>query len=246
MTDLTGLTYSAAEISRKRAAISQQLTRSSANLTTSTIKSVSTDDLQLLFDLYDRTFFNDWFRENFKGQIKFSLSRRMIKSAGLTLCPKNIDNIPPQDLVLEIRIGVDFFFNYDMIEGNKTVCGLTAASCLEALQLVFEHELCHVIEFIHFHQTNCSGRRFKDITGGLFGHTESSHKLPTNRQIASLKLGLKIGDTVTFTVDHKSLEGVIYRINKRATVLVRDPGGLYVDQKGNRYTKYYVPLPLLR
>jgi hypothetical protein len=217
----------------------------SPNIKDGTISTISTADLKLLFELYDQVFLENWFKESFKGKLKFSLSRRMTKSAGLTLCPKNVDKISPEELVIEIRIGVDFFFHYGLIKGSKSVCGVKTSSSLEALQLVFEHELCHVLEFINFKRSNCSGERFKAIANNLFGHTESYHKLPTHKQIAMQKLGLKIGDTVTFNSEGKRLTGIIYNINKRATVMVRNNKGPLIDKRGNRYSKYYVPLMLL-
>jgi hypothetical protein len=132
----------------------------------------------------------------------------MTKSAGLTLCPKNIDKAKPEELVIEIRIGVDYFFQYGLVEGCKTVCGVKTSDSLEALQLVFEHELCHVMEFIHFKESNCRGERFKAIASNLFGHTESYNKLPTHRQIANQKLGLNIGDTVSINFEGKRLKGI--------------------------------------
>lgn len=233
------------DIDSKREAISKFFMLKSANITNGTISTISTADLKLLFQLYDQVFFENWFKDCFKGKLRFSLSRRMTKSAGITLCPKNMDKIKPEDLVIEIRIGVDFFFHYGLVEGSKTVCGVKTSSSLEALQLVFEHELCHVIEFIHFKESNCSGDRFKAIAGNLFGHTESYHKLPTHKQIASHKFGLNLGDTVSFTFEGKRFTGILYNINKRATVMVRDKNGTLVDNQGIRYSKYYVPLTLL-
>jgi hypothetical protein len=115
------MTPNADDIIQKRAEISKLLTESSVNLKTGTIEKISTADLRLMFELYDQIFFKNWFKESFKSQIKFSLSRRMTRNAGLTLCPKNIDKIQPEELVLEIRMGVDFFFHYGLIEGSKTV-----------------------------------------------------------------------------------------------------------------------------
>jgi hypothetical protein len=98
---------------------------------------------------------------------------------------------------------------------------------LEAFQLVFEHELCHVIEFVFFNTSNCSKKRFKVLSNNIFGHTESYHKLPTNRQIAQQKYGFKIGDKVTFIFKGKTIQGIIFNINKRATVMVEDSNGHY-------------------
>lgn len=234
------------DIAVRREEISRLLMQSSPNMSNGTISALSVADLQLLFQLYDRIFFQGWFKEHFKGKLKFSLSRRMTRSAGLTLCPKNIDKIKPEQLIIEIRIGVDLFFQYGVVEGSKTVCGIDTCDSLKALQLVFEHELCHVLEFIYFKKSSCKQERFKTMANNLFGHTESYHKLPTNRQIANQKLGLNIGDTVSFTFEGKTLTGILYNINKRATVMVRNNRGTLVDNRGNRYSKYYVPLTLLK
>lgn len=232
-------------IDKKREDVSKLLMLKSANINNGTVSNISAADLKLLFELYDEVFFENWFREEYKGKLKFSLSRRMTKSAGLTLCPKNIDKIKPEELIIEIRIGVEFFFHYDSVEESKFVGGVKTNNSLEALQLVLEHELCHVIEFIHFKKSNCKGGRFKVLANNLFGHTESYHRLPTYRQIANQKLGLNIGDAISFTFEGKRLEGILYNINKRATVMVRDKKGALADKQGIRYSKYYVPLSLL-
>lgn len=233
------------DIDRKREEILKFLVLKSINIKNETINTMSIVDLELIFHLYDQIFFENWFKDNFKGKLRFSLSRRMTKSAGITLCPKNIDKIKPEELVIEIRIGVDFFFNYGLVEGSKTVCGIKTNNSLEALLLVFEHELCHVIEFINYKRSNCSGDRFKTIASNLFGHSESYHKLPTHKQIANHELGLNLGDTVSFTFEGERFTGILYNINKRATVMVRDKNGNLVDNHGIRYSKYYVPLTLL-
>jgi len=229
-------------IDNRREKVSKLMMQKSANIKNGTISTISVNDLELLFQLYDEIFFEDWFKKEYKGKLKFSLSRRMTKSAGLTLCPKNIDKIKPEEVVIEIRIGVDFFFQYDSVEGGKTVGGVKTNNGLRALQLVFEHELCHVIEFLHFKVSSCSKERFKVLASNLFGHTESCHKLPTYRQIAVERFGLNIGDTVSFNFDGKKLKGILYNINKRATIMVRDKNGSLADKDGVRYSKYYVPL----
>lgn len=232
-------------IIKKREEVRGLFILESENIKDNTISSISVSDLKLMLNLYDQVFFENWFKDYFKGKLKFSFSRRMTKSAGSSHFPKNIDNMKPEEVVIDIRIGIEFFFNYDSIEGNKTVAGINTRDSLEALQLVFEHELCHVIEFIHFKRTNCSGKRFKMLAGNIFGHTESYHKLPTNGQIACQKLGLKIGDVVSFDFKGKKLSGILYSIKKRAVVMVLSKDGLLIDNQGNRYVKYYVPLNLL-
>lgn len=246
MIDLNTIIYTPSEILWKRAEVSKMLLTNSSNIKGQAIAKISTQDLNLLFDLYDEVFFNNRFKRNFKGKMIFSLSSRMTRSAGKTLCPKNISKIKPEDLVIEIRIGTDFFFQYDEIDGEKKVCGIPTENALEALQLVFEHELCHGIEFVNYKTSDCSKERFKTLAKNIFGHTESHHKLPTYRQIAGEKYGLKIGNMVTFTHENKKIKGILYNINKMATVMVRDKNGTYADRQGNRYVKYYVPIELLK
>jgi hypothetical protein len=245
MIDLITKKNSAEDIIKKRAKIACHLMRESKNIRSEVITTISPLDLKLMFDLYDAFFFGGWFKDSYQGKLKLSLSRRMTKSAGATICPKNIAEINPEDLVLEIRIGVDFLFNYGMLEGPIPVNGINTSNSLQALQLVFEHELCHVIEYICFHASKCNGDRFKTIANNLFGHTAIHHSLPTYRQIANQKLVLNIGDTVCFTLKGKKLKGILNNITKRATVLVPNKNGCFVDKYRNRYSKYYVPLDLL-
>ncbi len=243
--ELASLKYSPGDILKKRSEVMDRLLEKSSNIKDGTITSISVADLQLLFDLYDSIFLHNRFKNSFKGKLKFSLSGRMTRSAGLTLCPKNIGRLREEDVTLEIRMGVDFFLHYGSYDGGKAVSGIRTTGSLEALMLVFEHELCHVLEFLIFKQSSCGRKRFKAMAYGLFGHTESHHRLPTNRQIAKQKLGLNLGDTVSFSRSGTRYTGILYRINKRATVMVADRDGSYKDRKGVRYRKYYVPLLLL-
>ncbi len=246
MQNIMKKSYPPGEIKARREKISSDLLTKSEQIKDSSIRAISNTDLSFLFGLYDRIFLEDWFAQNYRGEIAFSLSRRMTKSAGKTLFRRSEDPVRPEEMQIEIRIGVDFFFQYDAVEGSKTVCGIRTDSALEALQLVFEHELCHVIEFVLFGKSSCSGQRFRTFANRLFGHTESCHRLPTQRQIADRKFGLRIGDAVTFAAGEMELSGILANINKRATVLVKDPEGDFIDRRGNRYKKYYVPLPLLK
>jgi hypothetical protein len=246
MLEMLTVKQAAKDIENNRTKIINSLSITSSTLRNPQLNSISTADLTLLFKLYDEVFLQNWFRDHFKGKVKFSLSRKMTKSAGKTMCPKNIGRIRQEELVLEIRLGVDFFLDYGHHSQSNSVCGIKTGSGLEALLLVFEHELCHVLEFLLFNKSSCKGKRFKAMANNAFGHTDSYHKLPTNRQIATKVFGLKLGDTVTFDFKEKKLKGFLHNINKRATVLVPDKKGPLVDKHGTRYSKYYVPLTRLQ
>jgi hypothetical protein len=243
--DLCQIVLSPEEIQRKRFEVSRDFKFLSTNIKTDRITKIAPTDLQLLFELYDEVFFDRYFDRYFLGKLRFSLSRRLTSSAGKTLCPKNIGCMKPDEVVIEIRMGIGFFFHYDAVESEKKVNGITTRNALEALQLVFEHEICHVIEFINFHTSNCHGKCFKTIAHNLFGHLQSYHQLPTRRRIVQEKLGLQLGDPVSFVYAGKVLSGILYRINKRAVVMVKDRHGRYTDCQGHRYSKYYVPVELL-
>lgn len=232
-------------IEENRKKIADRLMKESFNIKDTNIKKISSYDLELLYNYYDELFFGNSFKDKFKGNIKFSLSRRMTRSAGVTKYAKNIATLKDEDINIEICIGIDFFFKYDQLDRTKTVCGIETKHSLEALQMVFEHELCHAIEIINYGNSNCKTKRFKDFAFKVFGHTESHHQIPTNVEIAKYKLGIGIGDKVSFVFENNKLNGFISNINKRATVMVKSNKGNFIDKKGNRYIKYYVPLEAL-
>ena len=205
---MINITYVDATIKAKRKTVTEGILKESTNINSVKISSIGVLDLRILYEYYNRIFLDNWFKNNFKGQILYELSRRMTKSAGITKCPKNISHLKPEQVQITICIGVDFFFKFDHLEGSKNVCGIEAHNSLEALQIVFEHELIHAIEFLMFHTSNCNEQRFKATAKNLFGHTQSHHQMPTNREIASEKLGINIGDKVQFMFENKRLNGM--------------------------------------
>lgn len=232
-------------IEKNRRIIADRLMKESRNIKDTVIKKISNVDLEILFKHYDEIFFGSSFRNNFNGKIIFSFSKRMTKSAGITKFSRNITSIKDEDINIEICMGINFFFKYEQIGRTKTVCGIETKNSLEALQIVFEHELCHVMEIVNYRNSSCKAKRFKDFAYKVFGHTESHHQMPTNREIAKAKHGICIGDKVIFTFENNNLNGFISNINIRATVMVKNNEGEFVDDKGNRYKKYYVPLGAL-
>ena len=233
-------------IEKHRKIIADKLMKESCNVKDTTINKISNVDLEILFKHYDEIFFGSSFKNNFKGKMRFSFSKRMTRSAGITKCARNITSIKDEDINIEICMGIDFFFKYDQLERTKTVCGIETKNSLEALQIVFEHELCHAMEIVNYRNSSCKIKRFKDFAYKVFGHTESHHQMPTNREIAKAKHGIGIGDNVIFTFENNNLNGIISNINKRATVMVENKKGIFIDDKGNRYMKYYVPLGTIK
>lgn len=239
---LIQIKYLENEIENKKAFLRNEFIFKSKNIDDGEVKEISTDDLQLLFNLYDKYFFRNYFKENFRGKITFSLSRRMSRSAGKTIVPRINTSLEEDKQKYEIRIGVNFLFQYYELDREKLVGGVKTRDSLHALFMIFEHEFIHFIEFYVFGDSSCKNDRFKSIAMNIFAHKDVYHSLPTNREIVNRSLGIKIGDKVDFLYEGKIKNGVINRINKRATVMVLDRRGNYIDRYGNKYIKYYIPL----
>jgi len=240
--DLMKIAFTVEEITRKRETVRQDFIKKSPLISGGEIKRISGWDLELLFQLYDAYFLSHFFSRYFKGKVFFSLSTRMTKSAGKTQSPRNLAELSPEQEEYQIKMGADFFFNYGLLERDKEVNGIKTRDALDALQLVFEHELCHLVELHCCGTSSCHQKRFKDLAFALFRHQGGYHHLPTGREIAADRFGLTTGAEVLFQHDGVLLRGFIYNINKRATVMVPDEEGAYKDQKGVRYEKWYVPL----
>ncbi len=244
--DLMELQYKPHEIIKRRAEIRQSLINRSPYIKSGEISRLADSDLEMLFEFYDNIFLKGYFRNNFSGKLRFALSTRMTRNAGKTNYLRNLAGLRPEQEEYEIRIGTGFFFNYDRLRRNKPVNGINTKDALEALQLVFEHELIHLIELHCCRESSCRKERFKIMARQLFGHTDSYHHLPTEKEIAGLKYGFSVGTPVCFSHGGKEYRGIIYRINKRATVMVPDDKGSFQDQQGQRYSKWYVSVTALK
>lgn len=81
--------------------------------------------------------------------------------------------------------------------------GLKCANRLECIQIVFEHELTHLLLNIFCQDQTPHGIRFKAIVSAMYGHTSASHELTLGDADAKeekiksvLGMGLAKGDTV--------------------------------------------------
>ena len=238
--NIKDLKYSQEEIIQKRNNVRGKFIAKSSNVSTGKIQCMSKVDMEILFRLYDEEFFKNYFSENFKDSLTFSLSTRMTNAAGKTMYTRKSKPSGAVEEAYEIRIGIKFFFQYDVLDRDKIVSGINTVDSLEALQIVFEHELCHLIEFHIYGESSCKRPRFKIMVNNIFAHTEVHHQLPSAKEIMSKKYGLTIGQNVSFVLENKKYSGFIYRINKRATVMVKDNKGTYKDVDGNKYSKWYV------
>jgi hypothetical protein len=234
--------YDTCTINEKRLQIKRLLFNESPNIKSDDFTSITEKDLYIIFKHYDDVFLNGWFKENFKGKIKFKLSRQLTRAAGNTRTKKNIAQIPNEEMEFEVKISLNHLSDFNKIDRAKYVGGIEATSVLDSLMLVFEHELCHVIEFIVSKKSSCNKKPYKKLIYDLFGHTESTHRLVSTYEISAKEFGLKPGDSVKFIYKGKYVSGFIQKINKRATVMSPNNKGNYIDVLGRRYKKFYVPL----
>ncbi|MDF2676935.1 MAG: hypothetical protein K0Q97_1249 [Bacillota bacterium] len=237
--------YDLNTIDEKRNIIKNKLFENSANIKQVDFTQICNSDLYLLYKLYDEIFFNSWFAENFKGKITFKFSKQLTRAAGNTTTKKHIEKIKPEEVEFQIKISLNHLFNFDKIDRDKYVGGIQAKSKLHSLMLVFEHEICHVIEFLICKKSSCKKEPFKKLIFNLFGQNESTHKLVTSREASFAEYGLVVGNKVTFEFQGKQIIGIINNINKRATVMSQNNKGNYMDRNGQHYIKYYIPLNCL-
>ena len=202
---------------------------------------IHTRDLALLFEAYDREFFDGQCRETLNGsRLDFYLSRRMSRAAGNTRRTRHRTG----ETVYEIGIATTMLFKgFGPNDRRIAACGIECATRLDAVQRILEHELVHLVEMLCWETSSCSAMRFQQIAGRLFGHRSHTHNLITRRERAAEK-GIRIGAPVAFQFEGRRLAGRVHRITKRATVLVEHPQGEpYSD--GLRYLRYYVPIASL-
>lgn len=234
-------------IHERTRAIYEQLLRESRYIKRGNFDAFHPRDLELLYRAYDEHFFDGSFSQTLATiPLTFRLSRRLTSSAGTTTRRRRRDAARQIHVEYEICISSTLMFQtFRDVDRVVTTSGIECRDRVEALQRVFEHELIHLAEMLVWDNSQCAAPRFQQITRSLFGHREHTHQLITQRERALAKFGLKVGDRVAFQIEQQPMTGVINRITRRATVLVEDPRGQrYSD--GKRYSKYYVPLDLLR
>jgi hypothetical protein len=247
------LLYSASEVEARKGRIYESLLAQSPQVRNGNFRLIGTDDLERLFNWYDREFFagrlGEMLMEDEAHPVTFRLSRRLVRAAGQTI--RQVSRVhrhgkPFAKVEYEITISATLLFNtFQDVDRPVTVGGLLCRDRVEALQRIFEHELLHLAEFLAWGRSNCRADNFHKLSRRIFAHEGAFHDLITPGEQARAAYGILIGDYVTFEIDGRQHAGRVNRITRRASVLVEDPRGVLFDD-GNRYLTFYVPLPLLR
>ena len=239
--------FSAQALASRQQTAYQFVIQNSPNISNGNFRTISNADLGTLFQITDEYFF-DGILSRLCEQVSdrplaFRLSTRMTSTGGMTTMQQHRHKTARPEF--EIAIATTPLFDTFRLDGKAKVGGVVCKDRLEALQRIMEHEMLHLAELLVFRDSNCAAKPFKESARRLFGHSESNHRLLTPADVARKKMGIGCGDKVTFLLQGQRYDGIVNRITKRATVLVRDPQGERYDD-GQKYVKYYVPLTLLR
>ena len=211
---------------------------------------LSNKDLKVLFDLYDEYFFEGMcgrVARSASDKFSFRLSKRMTNAGGKTTREQYRN---PQTghahTDFEIAVSVTLLFeSFRTQQDLQNVGGLVCTDRLTALLRIMEHEIVHLIEMLLWYDSSCAKQRFKSIVWRFFGHVESNHQLLTPTDTARKYAGIQAGDRVRFVFEGKPFVGIVNRITRRATILVKDKNGVPYDD-GHKYKKFYVPVAMLK
>lgn len=196
-------------------------------------------DVQLMVDMfnfYDTYFFAGLLKaqadyNNFK--YAFNIGNGVKGSAGtcglkngqiiITLHKPLFDNINPNNVA------------------NLTVNGLLPQDRLEAIMIVFEHELLHAgfetstrCTIENFHDEH-HGPTFKKMAFNLFGHLTTTHELiPTNRDKVYTLSDFRPNMRITVKIKDKIVPATVLKVNKTRMKIITDdqtkynapPGGI--------------------
>lgn len=232
-----------------RKAVRSSLIIRSSNVTQGNLDKLAPKDLRILFEEYDSEFFDgflqDMLTERNSPPVSFRLSKRMTSAAGATKyrrLPALSDETGAYRTHFELVIAIDLLFQqFKSRDRQVLVNGVECFDRLEVLQSVFEHELTHMLELIVWESSSCKKSRFHKMAHNIFGHTEFTHHLITRKERARSEHNIQVGSEVAFEFHGFRYEGIVARITKRATVLVKSAEGvLYTN--GIRYNKYYIPI----
>jgi hypothetical protein len=250
---LAALWYAPADVAARSRRIYDAVIEQSAHIKAGNFTVVGSDDLRVLFRLYDREFFRERLAEMLAEDraypMSFRLSRRLTRAAGQTI--RQVKRVKAgsklvDQIEYEIAVSTTLLFStFQHVEREVIVGGLVCRDRLEALQRIMEHELLHLAEFLGWGRSNCSAENFHMLSRRIFAHEGVTHDLVTPREQAATAYDVRVGDLVAFEVDGERRQGRVNRITRRATVLVESPHGEpFTD--GRRYLTFYVPLPMLR
>lgn len=228
----------------RRKASEMRFLRLSAGRLAQNSSTLTTADLRLAFQVTDELFFEGMVRRllaKTQSPLSFRLGYRLTQAGGKTTCRTWANHHRHFEIAVAPRLLAATFAT----QSSVMVTGLRCETPQAALLRIMEHEMLHLIEMVLWRRSTCQQPRFRRLARNWFGHLSSDHHLLTPQRHAARQHQIHIGSRVCFEFANRSWSGVVNHIERRATVLVRDPRGTRFSD-GQRYRKFYVPLHELR
>ena len=239
------LRFSDADRSERNQHIAARIFGESKTIQGPDFRAISGADLRCIFDLYDQQYFDRRLNLALNDTpLEFRVSSRMTRAGGKTGFWKKNRNSPIERLEIAVSSTLLFqTFRGEQTDHSIRVTGVECYTRLDALMRVMEHELVHLAELLGWDESSCRRDRFQTIAWQVFGHTDHRHALITPRDRAAAA-GVRPGRQVRFDFRGETLNGIVNRVTRRATVLVpASDGELFSD--GITYRRYYVPIRML-
>jgi hypothetical protein len=195
-------------------------------------------DIKKLFDLYDDYFFGGSIMEKINSSgstIKFTSS----PLGGSTFAGKCIMTKTGMKCDYELRFPSKLFLKLFTQKGSNKLLktnGIICRNRLECLQLVFEHELVHLIMNLWNYYDKSGdlysshGKLFQCMTKSLFDHTDYKHELFNEFEEGTefiTKSNAFVGMDVYILVDGKNTYGKITKVNPKNAQIQTENGKVY-------------------
>jgi hypothetical protein len=195
-------------------------------------------DIKRLFDLYDDYFFGGSIMEKINSSgstIKFTSS----SLGGSTFAGKCIMTKAGMKCTFELRFPSKLFLKLFTQKGSNKLLKTNGIICrdrLECLQLVFEHELVHLIMHLWNYYDKSGdlysshGKLFQCMTKSLFDHTDYRHELFNEFEEGTEFITKKVafvGMDVYILVDGKNIYGKITKVNPKKAIIQTESGKMY-------------------
>ena len=195
---------------------------------------VSGVDIEKMFKLYDQVFFGDQIQKKLDedgSTIKFQVTKGGKAKLG-GWCRRERKG-KRCHFTLSFPLGV-YTRLFNKGEKNLIAGGVTCSNRLHCLQLVFEHELVHLLMNLYGYQDkipsqktiySAHGKLFKCVLHHYFGHTEIKHNLlgtDVRKQLTKdqVFVGMKVKTTIGGVVH----EATVVKKNPKRAVIELDDG----------------------
>lgn len=189
--------------------------------------------LDNMFKLYDYYFFSNLITNSLNkmgGSTIFEFTDKMTSTGGTC---SQIGRCQYKIKISSDRLNTLTVENISNIHVN----GITPIDKIEALQLIFEHELVHMLLQMFSLVNEMHGPFFKTITANLFGHTDFRHGITERRLIGNIpsfsqrvtKDQLFVGQTVSYkSKTGEIVTGIITKLNPKRAEMKTSLGGKLV------------------